>query len=167
MSFMLNEQYEHLYESWWYHHGDAYGKGPVFKYSESWPLADILPRHLWWYGLAHIDSSNQPSGWTRGDILAEDWYGTNGIGDFNHLQFAVGTVGFDSGREPVIANESSTGSNYCRLQWQFVKKRIEEVHGHEWNRVPLMIHAAYANADEPEAGCSPARLYGPSGPYQG
>ena len=29
MSLMLNGQTGYLDESWWYHHGEAYGKGPV------------------------------------------------------------------------------------------------------------------------------------------
>jgi tripartite motif-containing protein 71 len=167
MSFMLNGQNEtsQHYEAWWYNAGEGHGKGPNEHYSYSWPLADIVPRHLWWYGLVNIDSSNEPNGWTSGDILAEDWFGTEGKGNFNHLQYVDGTYSEGESREPTVSNESDPGHNYGHLRWRFVKLRIEEQEGHEWTRVPLMVKAADANADEPLAGRTPQNLYTEGGEY--
>jgi streptogramin lyase len=156
--------FEHGDGSWWYQRAQI-PKGH-YDYTESWTVADILPRHLWQYGLAHIDPSNQPSGWTAGDLIAEDWYSTNGKGDFNHLQFVVGTTTTSGeSREPLIANESSPGSNYSHLKWFIVKQKIEVEHGTEWNRVPLAVK--HTNAELDAKKHAPANLYGPEGVFNG
>lgn len=101
----------------------------------------------------------------EGDHLAEDWYGTNGKGDFNHVQFVVGTVGGGSSREPLIANSSSQGSNYSRRPWKFVKKSIEDEHGANWNRVAIVMKHTTANLNAKKH--DPANLYGPNGIFRG
>lgn len=166
MSYM--RAFEHGDGSWWYQRAQ-HPKG-TYDYTESWAVANILPRHLWQYGLAVIDSSNQPSGWSAGDILAEDWYGTDGKGNFDHLQFVVGTFLPSGGsREPLIANESSSGSNYSHLRWLTVKERIEAAEGTPdhagWNRVPLAVKRTIANRDAKLH--DPANLYGPGGVFSG
>jgi hypothetical protein len=161
MSYM--RAFEHGDGSWWYqHYVGPYG---LQDWTDSWVEADVLPRHLWQYGLAYIDSVNEPWGWAKGDILAEDWYGTNGKGDFNHLQFVVGSAQTGSGsREPEIANESSSGSNYSHKLWFEVKKRIEDEHGHEWNRVPLAVK--HTIADLHAKLHDPANLYTSNGVFK-
>jgi hypothetical protein len=168
MSYM--RAYEHGDGSWWYkryefpQYPEAERPG---EWTESWVEADLLPRHLWQYGLAVIDSSNEPSGWTRGDILAENWY-RDGKGTFNHLQFVVGTQQSASGREPLIANESGAGDNYSHKPWAVVKQRIAEQNPAGWNRVPLAVKHTVAVYGAPGAKKhDPANLYGPNGVFQG
>jgi hypothetical protein len=154
--------------SWWYKRFVPYDGTEKTAFShaestESWRLADVLPRHLWQYGLVHIDPVQEPYGWTKGDILAEDWFGTGGRGDFNHMQFVVGTEtppGLP--REPLIANESSEGHNYSSLPWRRVRERIQEAEGASgWERLALAWKYTMANIDEEKH--APANLYGPNG----
>jgi sugar lactone lactonase YvrE len=154
--------------SWWYRNlvpeGQLWHNG--HEETESWIVADILPRHLWQYGLAHIDPVNQPWGWTVGDILAYDWFGENGVGNFDHLNFVVGGINPANGpNEPLIANSSSQGHRYGSKRWSRVKEAIEEAQGHEWTRVPLAVK--YAKADRNEKKHAPQNLYGPNGVFQG
>jgi sugar lactone lactonase YvrE len=164
MSYM--RAFDHGDGSWWYKNTGRSLPWPPYEDTESWRLADNLPRHLWQYGLAYIDSVNEPWGWTQGDILAEDWYGTNGKGDFNHVQFVVGTTGSGNNREPLIANESQPESaNYSHKPWAEVKKRIEGDHEHEWNRVPLAVKHTVANLDAKHH--DPDNLYTANGVFSG
>jgi hypothetical protein len=155
-------------DSWWYHNEEFLG---FWKHrnSKSWSEANKLPRHLWQYGLAIIDPSNQPSGWTQGDILAEDAYDENGKGDFNHLQFVVATQLGLKGREPLIANESQPESaNYSRKPWFEVLKRIDKGNPEGWNRVPLTpVHTIGVYGAKGAKKHDPDNLYGPSGVFQG
>jgi sugar lactone lactonase YvrE len=155
--------------SWWYHNffpgGQALPEEIGYEDTESWRLADKFPRHLWQYGLAHIDPVQDPWGWTRGDILAEDWF-DDGPGNFNHLQFVVGTNNAEGqSREPLIANESSQGSNYSSLIWWRVKKRIEEEEGSSWTRAALAMKHTEANLDDKKH--DPDNLYGQNGLFKG
>jgi hypothetical protein len=163
VSFM--RAFEHGDGSWWYYNTGL--PSPFNKDdTESWRKADVLPRHLWRFGLADIDSSNQPSGWSAGNIIAEDWYGTNGKGDLNHLQFVVDTtIGPNGVREPLIANESSAGANYSRRRWSRVKESIEESHGQEWSRISLAVKHTTAALSAKKH--DPANLYGPNGVFSG
>jgi putative amidase-like protein len=151
--------------SWWYKRllPWEHGEGAEFfsgEYTQSWTLADILPQHLWEYGLAHIDPVQEPYGWTKGNIMAEDWFGTNGKGDFNHLQYVVGTESLNGVREPLIANESSPGSNYPHMPWYRVRERIQKSEGQDgWQRVALAWKHTIANPGEYRQG----DLYGPGG----
>ncbi len=109
-----------------------------------------------------------PSGWTQGDILAEDWF-DDGKGNFNHLQFVVGTFEPAGGaREPVIANSSSEGSNYSHLRWRTVKERIQASEGPPggmpgWQRVPLDVRHTVAAINGKLH--DPDNLYGPDGVF--
>jgi Putative amidase domain len=155
--------------SWWYRNlgsGGVFGEGPSAgaEDTRSWRLADELPRHLWQYGLAHIDKQ-EPWAWTRGTILAEDWYATDGKGDFNHVQFVVGTEDFGGFREPLIANSSSQGFNYSHKPWRFVKKSIELEHGADWNRIAIVMKHTTANLNDKKH--APDNLYGPNGMFRG
>jgi hypothetical protein len=98
--------------------------------------------------------------------LAEDWHSTNGKGDFNHLQFVVGSEKPISGpREPLIANESEPlSANYSHRPWREVKKRIEELHGHEWSRVSLAVRNTIAEWRAKVH--DPDNLYTPGGVYR-
>jgi sugar lactone lactonase YvrE len=152
---------------WWYR--NLMPNGGLYwnenESTESWRVANELPRHLWQYGLAVIDSSNEPSGWTQGDILAENWY-RDGKGEFNHLQFVVGTQQTNHGREPLVANESEPeGANYGAKPWARVKERIAEENPEGWNRVPLAVKHTVARWWEKIY--DPANLYGPSGVFGG
>ncbi|HET8814502.1 MAG TPA: SMP-30/gluconolactonase/LRE family protein [Solirubrobacterales bacterium] len=161
--------FEHGDGSWWVKKFIREPGVTFYDYTESWSLADVLPRHLWRYGLIRIDTSNQPSGWQTGDMLAEDWYGTNGKGDFNHVQFVSGTrTGPGGSREPLIANSSSPAHlNYSEDPWIRVKKRIEEAHPEGWNRVPLVPKHRYAIWNEKGAKKhDPANLYNAGGVFQ-
>jgi sugar lactone lactonase YvrE len=163
MSYM--RAYEHGDGSWWYqHYVSPWG---TKDWTDSWVAADILPRHLWRFGLAYIDSVNEPWGWARGNIIAEDWYGTNGKGDFNHVQFVVGSwVPGGGSREPLIANESAPQSaNYSHMPWVRVKERIEAEHGNDWNRVPLAVRHTIAELNHKLH--DPSNLYTSSGVFKG
>ncbi len=164
--------FDHADGSWWYHNNFPGGQrvppeGVGWDSTESWRLADKLPRHLWQYGLAHIDRVQQPWGWTRGDILAEDWFGTNGKGDFNHLQYVVGTTNAAGhAREPLIANESSPGRNYPSLIWWQVRRRIQEAEGEPgWTRAALAMKHTKANLHDKKH--DPDNLYNSNGLFRG
>jgi len=166
MSFM--RAFENGDGSWWYkRYTDIASTSFYYKYddTESWRLADKLPRHLWRFGLAVIDSSQQPSGWTAGNIVAEDWFGTNGKGDINHVQFVDGTAVSAGGvREPTISNSSSPDASYSGLPWAKVKRRIEDAHGSDWTRFSLDVKHTIASLREKKH--DPDNLYGPSGLFQ-
>jgi len=169
--FMRYEVYGSYNGTWWYKRlrpwldGDGYPFSNGDK-SDSWIAADILPRHLWQYGLVHIDPDQEPAGWTRGDILAEDWFGTDGEGAFDHLQYVVGTEVVQGKREPLIANESSEGSNYAHMPWRQVRERIQLAEGDEgWQRAALAWKHTIANPYEKKH--TPANLYGPNGLFNG
>ena len=149
--------------TWWYKRIYPWNGGNTpytfsnGEYSSSWVAADVLPRHLWQYGLVHVDGVQEPWGWTRGTILAEDWYGTNGKGDFNHLQYVVGTQNGPEGREPLIANSSS--DSYSALPWRRVREKIQIDHGKDgWHRAALAWKHTIANPKE-EHFSNPATLY--------
>lgn len=137
----------------------------TYDHPNSWSVADLFPRHLWRYGLVHIDPVNQPWGWTIGNILAYDWL-DNGKGNFDHLNIVVGTIDPPNGsREPLIANHSSPDYRYGSKRWLFVKQSIEEAHPGQWARVPLAIKHTHANWKEKKH--APQNLYGPNGVFQG
>ncbi|MGE5336022.1 MAG: amidase domain-containing protein [Nitrososphaerota archaeon] len=168
MSYM--RAYEHGDGSWWYLRWGQPPENIVYEFTQSWTVANILPTHLWQYGLAVIDSSNQPSGWGKGDILAEDAYDENGVGDFNHLQFVVGMqMRPGHPREPLIANESLPESaNYPHKPWFIVKERIEKGNPEGWNRVPLAVkHTVAVYGAKNAKKHDPENLYGPNGVFQG
>jgi hypothetical protein len=127
-----------------------------------------LPRHLWQYELAIIDPSNQPSGWGQGDIIAYNWY-HDGKGEFNHLNFVVGTQQTPSGRDPLIANSSAPEQyNFPHRPYSVVREEITREFQREWTRVPLTVIHTIANWDEPGAKKrAPANLYGPDGVFNG
>ena len=155
--------------SWWYQRLFPWdqGNGIPFSlghYPSSWVLADVLPRHLWQYGLARIDPVQDPWGWTRGTILAEDWFGTNGKGDFNHVQYVVGTDVIGGAREPLIANSGSI--NYPHTPWAVVRRRIQVAEGAiGWQRVALAWKHTVANPSEKKK--TPANLYNAGGLFGG
>ncbi|HEU5254278.1 MAG TPA: amidase domain-containing protein [Solirubrobacterales bacterium] len=162
--------YENGDGSWWYYNigsGGVLGDGPSsgWEDTESWKQADKLPRHLWRFGLAHIDPVQQPWGWIKGNIIALDWIDTDGKGNVNHLQFVVGTIDPPTGREPVIANSSSKGSNYPHKNWLTVKKRVEEAHGSSWTRFSLAAKHRVANLNAKKH--NPANLYTSNGLFSG
>lgn len=159
-------------EAWWYKrqtpwepHNELDWYSAAF-HSWNWPLADELPRFLWQYGYVHIDPVDEPSGWTQGDILAENWF-ADGKGEFNHLQYVVGTTTNAGGaREPLIANSSEPReANYGALRWSKVRERIQASEPDGFARVPLAWKHTEANADEKLH--DPANLYGPDGVYHG
>jgi streptogramin lyase len=161
--------YEHGDGSWWVRKIDHQG-AIGFGFTESWAVADVLPRHLWQYGLVKIDTSNEPSGWQAGDLLPEDWYHTNGKGDFNHMQFVSGTqTPPGKPREPLIANSSEPAeANYAHEPWNIVvKKRIEAENPEGWDRVPLVPLHRWAIWNEKGAKKhDPANLYNANGVFQ-
>jgi hypothetical protein len=163
--------FDHIDGSWWYRNfssgGGIFGPGPTAGWddTESWRLADELPRHLWRFGLAHIDPTQQSWGWTKGNILAYDWIDSDGKGNVNHLNFVVGTQDMASGREPMVANSSSQGSNYSNLLWRDVKRRIELEHGSAWSRFALAAKRRVANLEAKKH--DPDNLYGPNGLFHG
>ena len=169
MTYMRFGEYEE--GSWWVHK-IGQGFSAYFEYTTSWINADVFPRHLWQYGLADIDTSNQSSGWQTGDILAEDWY-YDGKGNFNHLQFASGTqTPPGKPREPLIANSSEPAEdNYAAKPWSEVKKRIQQemnAHNSDWNRVPLVPKHRFAIWNEKGAKKhDPGNLYTANGVFQG
>jgi streptogramin lyase len=155
--------FEHGDGSWWYRNlsnGMFAPPDSGWDDTESWRLADELPRHLWRFGLAHIDPIQQPWGWTKGNIIALDWFGTNGKGDINHLVFVVGQRHDPGGgREPLLANHSTL--SYPNKPWDAVKRRIEDVEGSSWTRFAL---AARHRAANPKAKKhDPDNLYGANG----
>jgi DNA-binding beta-propeller fold protein YncE len=157
---------EHEDGSWWYYN---FSNGVIsppdsgYDDTESWRQADVLPRHLWRFGLVHIDPVQQPWGWTKGNIIATDWFGTNGQGDINHMFFVVGTHQFPGGREPLLANHSTL--SYSDKPWYEVKRRIELAEGSSWTRfaVALKHTEAHLNAKKH----APENLYGPGGLFNG
>ena len=158
--------FEHGDGSWWYQNyssGGIFGSGPSAGWddTESWSVAEVLPRHLWRFGLAYIDSVQRPRGWTKGNILAYNWIDDHGKGSIDHLNFVVGTQSLPGGREPLIANSSGTGSNYSRLRWARVKERIELGHETEWSRFALAARHRVANLKSKKH--DPDNLYGPDG----
>jgi hypothetical protein len=162
--------YRHEDGSWWYYNfseGGTFGDGPSGGYedTQSWRLSDKLPRHLWRFDLAYIDSVQQPSGWTKGNIMAYDWIDSDGKGNINHLNFVVGTLEASGGREPLIANSSSPGSNYPRKPWYRVKERVELAHGSAWARFSLAARHRVANLKAKRH--DPDNLYGPNGLFRG
>jgi hypothetical protein len=166
LPFMQAGEAETAVESWWER---ATGLPEPFAFitSTSWKNADVLPRHLWQYELAVIDPSNEPSGWGKGDILAYNWY-PDGKGQFNHLNFVVGTQQTPGGREPLIANSSAPASkNFPHRPYFVVREEISAEFGREWGRVPLTMVHTTANANEPGAKKrDPANLYGPNGVFR-
>jgi hypothetical protein len=164
MRFMRAGEAETAVESWW---EVATPENPLsgWLFSESWAKANVLPRHLWQYELVKIDPSQQPSGWTTGDILAYNWLDAHPKGEFNHLNYVVGTETIGGSREPQIANESEPeDANYAHKPWYLVKQRIEQDHGTNWNRLALTVVHTIANWDE--AGAKkhdPNNLYTSSG----
>ncbi len=167
MKFM--RAFDHGDGSWWYR--NLYPEGQLWwnehDYTQSWVVADILPRHLWQFGLAHIDPVNAPWGWTTGDIIAYDWFGEAGKGAFDHLNFVVGRINPPNGPfEPLIANSSSPGHRYGSKPWRAVLLAIQEAEGEAgWTRVPLAVK--HSKADRNEKKHAPQNLYGPSGVFQG
>ena len=162
--------FEHGDGSWWYENyssGGVLGSGPSAGWdnTESWSVANVLPRHLWQYDLAYIDSVQQPRGWTKGDILAYNWIDDHGKGTIDHLNFVVGTEDVPGGREPLIANSSGIGSNYASARWTEVKIRIQRVHGSKWNRFALAARHRVANLKAKKH--DPDNLYGPGGLFDG
>jgi len=161
---------EHEDGSWWV---IRYIQEPgtiLFDDTESWRQADVFPRHLWQYGLAEIDTSNQPSGWQAGNILAEDWYHTEGVGNFNHVQFVSGTRTPPGGsREPLIANSSEPDeANYPEKPWVAVRARIDRENLEGWNRIPLVPKHRFAIWNQKGAKKhDPANLYNAGGVFQG
>jgi hypothetical protein len=155
-------------DGWFYHnfYPESGYKNGQFTAAPAWSLADKLPRHLWEYGLAHIDVP-EPSGWTKGTMLAEDWYDAGGKGNFDHMQFVVGTFELSGRREPQIANESEgKEANYPDDAWYLVRERISHEHPSGWNRVPLVIKYTMANLRELKHS-DPGKLYNENGVYQG
>ncbi len=162
--------FEHGDGSWWYRNlssGGIFGTGPSagWEDTDSWRQSDVLPRHLWRFELAYIDSSQQPYGWTMGNIIAYDWIDSDGKGNINHLNFVVGTIGEGGGREPLIANSSSKGSNYPHKPWSRVKERVELAHGSQWTRFSLAARHRVANLKAKKH--DPDNLYGPNGLFRG
>ena len=162
--------FEHGDGSWWYLNfgsGGVFGEGPSAGWDAtmSWSLSDELPRHLWRFGLVHIDPVQQPWGWTTGDILAYDWFDVEGKGKVDHLDFVVSTTDLPSGREPLIANSSSNGANYARMRWREVKERIENAHGSQWTRFALAAEHRMANLKAKKH--DPDNLYGSNGLFNG
>jgi sugar lactone lactonase YvrE len=157
--------------SWWYYNfgeGGVFGNGPSAGWDNtaSWSVAEILPRHLWQYELAYIDSVQQPRGWTKGNIVAYDWFNDDGKGDINHLNFVVGTRETPDGREPLIANSASKdeGTRYSHKLWSEVKKRIEKANGSAWTRFSLAARHRVANWKAKKR--APDNLYGPNGLFR-
>jgi concanavalin A-like lectin/glucanase superfamily protein/putative amidase-like protein len=167
--FMRYLHYGTTYDgTWWYLRALpwAQGQGAAFEeanYPPTWVQADVLPRHLWQYGLVHIDPVQEPWGWTRGTILAEDWFGTNGKGDFNHVQYVVGTQAGPEGREPLIANSSSF--SYPNMPWREVRRRIQNEHKDGWQRAAMVWKHTIANPGEKKH--TPANLYNSNGLFGG
>jgi sugar lactone lactonase YvrE len=165
MKFM--RAFEHGDGSWWYRNlmknGQLYWN--EHDQTDSWITANILPRHLWRFGLVHIDE-NQTWAWTAGNIIGYDWFDEAGTGNFDHLNFVVGRYDPANGPyEPLIANSSSPGHRYGAKRWAFVKASIEDAHGNEWTRVPLAVKHSKANLNEKRH--APENLYGPNGVFQG
>jgi sugar lactone lactonase YvrE len=167
MRFMRAGEDKTAIESWWERETEL---PEPFKWitTTTWERADSLPRHLWQYELAIIDPSNQPSGWGQGDIIAYNWY-HDGKGEFNHLNFVVGTQQTPSGRDPLIANSSAPEQyNFPHRPYSVVREEITREFQREWTRVPLTVIHTIANWDEPGAKKrAPANLYGPDGVFNG
>lgn len=157
--------FEHGDGSWWYFSGPPEHPSNAWDDTESWRLADKLPRHLWRFGLAHIDKQ-EPWAWTRGTILSLDWH-SDGKGNVNHVQFVVGSTDAPGqSREPYIANNSSQGFNYGRKRWLFVKESIGNNSGAGgWSRFALAMKHTAANLNAKKH--DPDNLYGPSGLFKG
>jgi Concanavalin A-like lectin/glucanases superfamily/Putative amidase domain len=158
-------------EAWWYDRGPDNPWKPqesfFFEFathSENWPEADELPRFLWQYGLVHIDPVQEPSGWTKGDILAYNWL-VDGQGEFDHLNYVVGTTYQEGQRQPLIANSSEPRSaNYGAAVWELVKSRINAEEPQGWSRLALAWKHTWADPGAKKH--DPANLYGPNGYFQ-
>jgi len=163
--------FDHGDGSWWYRNlskgGGVFGPGPSAGWddTDSWRLSDVLPRHLWQYELAYIDSVQQPWGWTKGNLIAYDWIDSDGKGNINHLNFVVGTEDLPGGREPLLANSSSQGSNYPNKRWSKVKERIELEHKSAWTRFSLAARHRVANLKAKKR--DPDNLYTANGLFSG
>ena len=150
--------------SWWKYFNIPFIGPPEYDDTESWKQADVLPRHLWRFGLVHIDQVQQPWGWTSGTIIATDWFGSNGVGDVNHLLYVHGSHDFPGrGREPLVANHSTV--SYANKAWYEVKSRIEDAEGSNWTRFALTLKHTEAHIDAKRH--TPANLYGPGGLFNG
>ena len=153
--------------AWWYYNfSNGMFSPPDSGYDDTptWRLADALPRHLWRFGLVHIDPVQQPWGWTKNNIIATDWFGTNGKGDVNHMFFVVGTHDFQGkGREPLLANHSTL--SYSNKPWFAVKERIEREEGNDWTRFALALKHTEAHIDAKKH--TPENLWGPGGLFNG
>lgn len=154
-------------EAWWYKNTDPWL--PIilddYEATPTWTLANELPRHLWRFGLAHIDPVQQPWGWTKGGIVATDWFGSNGQGDINHLFFVVGNHHHaNRGREPHLASHSS--ASYANLPWYVVRKRIQESEGESgWTRFALAVKHTDAHPNAKKH--TPENLYNANGLFHG
>jgi hypothetical protein len=134
------------------------------QHSENWPLADELPRFLWQYGLVHIDPVQEPSGWTKGDIIGYNWF-RDGQGEFDHLNYVVGTASEGGTRQPLVANSSEPkNANYGALLWKQVEIRIDDEEPEGWTRLALAWK--HTSADPSAKVHDPANLYGPNGFFQ-
>jgi hypothetical protein len=152
----------HVDGSWWVYKNIPYFGPPEYDDTESWKLADVLPRHLWRFGLAHLDI-HQPWAWTKGNIIAADWFGSGGIGDINHLWFVVGTHHYAAyGREPLLAQHSS--ASYSDKPWYEVKRRIETSEGNNWTRFALALKHTEAHIDAKKH--TPENLYTEDGVFE-
>jgi hypothetical protein len=83
MQFM--REYEHGQGSWWMRNILPSGHIPVWGSTDSWPLADVLPRHLMEYGLAHLVSDPR-----LGDLLIYNWH--DGGPEYDHLNYITNKV---------------------------------------------------------------------------
>src|SRR4029077_12090415 len=107
--------------SWWYRRlskwEDTFNTAfAAAESTESWRLADILPRHLWQYGLVHIDVQ-EPYAWTKGDILAEDWVKV-AKGTFDQLHSVlVSDSPAGNPQELLIPNDPPEANKFSSLPW--------------------------------------------------
>ena len=158
MRYGIHDEHE---GTWWKEYSiPAFGP-PHYDDTESWRFADVLPRHLWRFGLAHLDI-HQPWAWTKGNIIAADWFGSHGVGDINHLWFVVGTHDYAAGREPLLAQHSTV--SYSAKRWSVVKERIEASEGNDWTRFALALKHTEAHVDAKHR--TPENLYTENGVFE-